>query len=267
MNRPEAIGDALSNTVDQAGGCDESGAPLGVESREQQAGAAWPTEHALRRPASDVVLRPRCLARASALGITLSMGYLGVASQHRRQAIRERHCSERCWWSRVRPALKCRFVLTMLLLLLALPRPADADGMIIRGQPTVVSGDTLDFDGNQIRLFDVDAPEIDQTCLVRGGVETWPCGREAARALSQALDQLTVSCETMGTDYGGRWFARCSVDTLSLAALMASNGWAVPNQECRCKEVRAWSAFAESRNLGIWSGTFVWAWEWRKAYQ
>jgi endonuclease YncB( thermonuclease family) len=207
------------------------------------------------------------LARASALGKILSLGYLRVASQDRGQAIRERRLSERCWSGHVRLALKCRFVLTTLLLLLGLLRPADADGMIIRGQPTVVSGDTLDFDEIQIRLFDVDAPEIDQTCLIRGGVETWPCGREAARALSQALDEFTVSCETMGTDYGGRWFARCSVDTLSLAALMASNGWAVPNQECRCIEVRVWSAFAKSRNLGIWSGTFVWPWEWRKEHQ
>ena len=162
--------------------------------------------------------------------------------------------------------LKHRFMLTMLLLLFALPRPADAEGIVIRGHPTVVTGDTLDFDGRQVRLFDVDAPEIDQTCLVRGGLETWPCGLEAARALSQVLDQFTVSCETMGTDYGGRWFARCTVDTLSLAALVASNGWAVPSRECRSKEVKAWSAFAESRNLGIWSGTFVMPWEWRSAH-
>jgi endonuclease YncB( thermonuclease family) len=195
------------------------------------------------------------------------VGYPRAASQYRGQASRERHCSECCWSSRVWLAFKYCFVLTMLSLLSALPRPSDADGMIIRGRPTVVSGDTLDFNGTQIRLFDVDAPEIDQTCLVRGGLETWPCGRESARALSQALDQFTVFCETMGTDYGGRWFARCNVDTLSLAMLMASNGWAVPNQECRCKEVRAWSAFAKSRNLGIWSGTFVWPWGWRKAHQ
>jgi endonuclease YncB( thermonuclease family) len=195
------------------------------------------------------------------------MDYPRASSRRRGQAIHERRCSDCCWPCRVWLALKCLFIPTMLLLLLALPRPADADGMIIRGLPTVVSGDTLDFDGQKIRLFDVDAPEIDQTCLVRGGVETWPCGREAARALSQALDQFTVSCETMGTDYGGRWFARCNVDTISLAMLMASNGWAVPNQECRCEELRAWSALAKSRNLGIWSGTFVWPWEWRKAYQ
>ena len=57
--------------------------------------------------------------------------------------------------------LKHRFMLTMLLLLFALPRPADAEGIVIRGHPTVVTGDTLDFDGRQVRLFDVDAPEID----------------------------------------------------------------------------------------------------------
>ena len=154
----------------------------------------------------------------------------------------------------------------MLLLLLVLPNPARADDKAIRGQPTVISGDTLDIDGKQIRLRDIDAPEINQTCLSRGA-EAWPCGLEAARALSQVLDQFTVSCETMGTDYGGRWFARCSVDSLDLAMVMASNGWAVPNQECPCVEVRAWAAFAKSRSLGIWRGTFVWPWEWRQTHQ
>jgi endonuclease YncB( thermonuclease family) len=195
------------------------------------------------------------------------MGCPKATSQRWGQGIRGRLCRDRYRPRRRRLALKRRFIPTLLLLLLALPRPADADGVIIRGHPTVVSGDTLDFDGKQIRFFDVDAPEIDQTCLVRGGTETWPCGREAARALSQALDQFTVSCETMGTDYRGRWFARCNVDTVSVATLMASNGWVVPNQECRCKEVEAWSALAKSKNLGVWSGTFVWPWEWRKAHQ
>jgi endonuclease YncB( thermonuclease family) len=153
----------------------------------------------------------------------------------------------------------------MLLFFLTLPRCADADEKIIVGQPTVVSGDTLDFNNKQVRLFDIDAPEIDQTCLIGDGEGTWPCGREAARALSQALDQFTVSCETMGTDYGGRWFARCNVDTLSLAIVMASNGWAVPNRECQCEDVRAWSMLARNRRLGIWSGTFTWPWEWRAA--
>jgi endonuclease YncB( thermonuclease family) len=38
----------------------------------------------------------------------------------------------------------------------------------ITGYPTVVDGDTLDFGGRAVRLFGIDAPELDQTCRAAG---------------------------------------------------------------------------------------------------
>ena len=135
----------------------------------------------------------------------------------------------------------------------------------ISGRATVIDGNTIEIDSERIRILDIDAPEISQLCFPRDGRDAWACGQAAADALAWLLADDSVTCKTEGTDYVGRWFAQCYVATLSIAAWMAGNGWAVPNQECTCEEVRAWAAFARGRNAGIWASEFQMPWEWRKA--
>jgi endonuclease YncB( thermonuclease family) len=135
----------------------------------------------------------------------------------------------------------------------------------LSGNASVIDGDTIEIRGERIRILDIDAPELGQLCFSRDNGIRWPCGQLAAHALAGWLDHYPVTCETKGTDILGRWFARCEVATVSIATLMAGNGWAVPSQECRCQEVRAWASFAESKMVGIWAGKFQMPWEWRKA--
>jgi endonuclease YncB( thermonuclease family) len=136
----------------------------------------------------------------------------------------------------------------------------------IEGRASVIDGDTIDIHGERIRILDIDAPELDQTCSVRGGGKSWSCGQWAARALSEWLSRYSVTCETMGTDNAGRWLANCDLAGVSIANWMAGHGWAVPNQDCACEEVRDASAHAKKTNAGIWGGEFQMPWEWRKAH-
>jgi endonuclease YncB( thermonuclease family) len=136
----------------------------------------------------------------------------------------------------------------------------------ISGSASVIDGDTIEIRGERIRVLGIDAPELDQMCSDRGGNDTWHCGQEAARALWDFLGQYPVTCETSGTDYAGRWFAYCDVPGMSIATWMAGNGWAIPNQDCKCEEVRAWARFAESKGAGIWGSVFQMPWEWRKTH-
>jgi endonuclease YncB( thermonuclease family) len=133
----------------------------------------------------------------------------------------------------------------------------------ISGVASVLDGDTIEIDGERIRISNIDAPELDQVCIAPIRSDSWNCGQEAARALWKFVSEYKVTCETSGTDYSGRWFAVCEVPGMSIATWMAGQGWAVPNQDCRCEEVRAWANFAESRNAGIWSSQFVMPWTWR----
>lgn len=135
----------------------------------------------------------------------------------------------------------------------------------INGAATVLDGDTIEIRGERIRILDIDAPELDQICFGRSRSIAWNCGQEAARALRAFISQYSVTCETRGTDYRGRWFAFCHVPGMNIATWMAGQGWAVPNQGCRCEEVRAWADFAKSRDAGIWGAKFVMPWIWRTA--
>lgn len=133
----------------------------------------------------------------------------------------------------------------------------------IAGVASVLDGDTIEIRQERIRILNIDAPELDQTCGQPDRNDSWNCGQESARALSRFVGEYTVTCETRGTDYSGRWFAICNVPGMSIATWMAAQGWAVPNRECRCEEVRAWANFAKDRSAGIWSSDFVLPWIWR----
>ena len=52
----------------------------------------------------------------------------------------------------------------------------------LKGPARVIDGDTNEIAGRRIRIFGIDAPEVDQTCE-RGGGGTWYCGAEATRLL------------------------------------------------------------------------------------
>jgi endonuclease YncB( thermonuclease family) len=156
-----------------------------------------------------------------------------------------------------------RLPIAALLLILA---ASAASAATIAGRASVIDGDTIDIHDERIRILDIDAPELDQTCFLRAGADKWPCGQRAAHALLEWISQYSVTCETAGTDNAGRWLAHCNVATVSIATWMAGNGWAMPNQDCQCAEVRDASAHAEQANAGIWAGEFQMPWEWRRAH-
>lgn len=77
------------------------------------------------------------------------------------------------------------------------------------GRADVIDGDTIDVGGQHIRLYGVDAPERGQSCFAEG--VSWPCGREAARALADRVDGRQVVCTQRDRDRHGRSVATCRV--------------------------------------------------------
>jgi endonuclease YncB( thermonuclease family) len=100
-----------------------------------------------------------------------------------------------------------------------------ASAETIDGSASVIDGDTIEIHGERIRITDLDAPELNQTCLLRDGGTEWPCGRVAASTLSEWITRYPVTCEKRGTDNAGRWLARCNVYTIDVATWIAGNGW------------------------------------------
>jgi endonuclease YncB( thermonuclease family) len=94
-------------------------------------------------------------------------------------------------------------ILLASFLVLAMPAQAET----LTGRATVADGDTLTVDGVKIRLFGIDAPELDQTCQTADGAR-WACGRWARDQLRKAAAGQ-ITCSGDERDRYGRLVATC----------------------------------------------------------
>jgi len=130
----------------------------------------------------------------------------------------------------------------------------------ITGPAWVHEGDLISIRGQTIRLWGIDAPERDQTCVRQGRV--WRCGHVAAVYLRKFVGGNSVTCRPVARDKDNVVQARCRMKGLDLAADMATRGYAlVPPDGPR----HYWPNRNEgrTRGAGLWSGLYVTPWEWR----
>lgn len=76
----------------------------------------------------------------------------------------------------------------------------------IRGSAEVVDGDSLVVSGDRVRLYAIDAPELDQPCRSSGA-----CGQRARAHLAEIVAGHTLLCEKRDTDRYGREVAQCFI--------------------------------------------------------
>ena len=88
---------------------------------------------------------------------------------------------------------------------------------MLSGRAYVVDGDTLKISKTQVRLFGVDAPEMNL-----------PYGQKAKWAMVALCKGQTVSAEITGEDEYGRTVAKCTLaDGRDLSAEMVKQGLAI----------------------------------------
>jgi endonuclease YncB( thermonuclease family) len=141
------------------------------------------------------------------------------------------------------------------------PQTATDEGGTIAGRAAVVDADTLEINGQRIRLEGIDAMEAAQHCTVNG--KEWACGREAIAALNIWLNGRSVSCTPKGKDRYGRTLARCFVGTEDIQSWLVTNGWALAFRDYSTDFISA-EDDAKERKVGVWQGGFVAPWDWRK---
>ncbi len=127
----------------------------------------------------------------------------------------------------------------------------------LNGPAFVVDGDSIEIIGSRVRLYGIDAPEVEQDCEKDG--RDWACGREAGAALRRKINGRTVECDPVEFDQYDRILARCSVGGEELNAWMVRQGWAVSFGAYRDDE-----RFARSNRLGVWVGEFQRPGDWRR---
>lgn len=151
--------------------------------------------------------------------------------------------------------------LPLFALLLTFPAAAQGPSSVT-GIPTVTDGDTLQIRGVKVRLYGVDAPESSQTCVRAGKV--YGCGREAAFALANFVQNKTVTCTRRDTDRYGRLVGVCRVGSTEVNRWLVEQGWALPYLAYGGRVYQQAERSAQAARRGLHAGTFQAPWDYRR---
>jgi endonuclease YncB( thermonuclease family) len=132
------------------------------------------------------------------------------------------------------------------------------------GEASVTDGDGLRIGDERIRLWGIDAPELDQQC--RRNRTVYACGTEARDALERLVDAGAPSCERLYEDPYGRTVARCSVAGVDLGAEMVRLGLAVDFRRYSKGAYADEEAQARAARRGLWAGEFEVPAQWRRTH-
>ena len=150
---------------------------------------------------------------------------------------------------------------TLTLVLALLPGFALADDIV--GPARVIDGDTIEVQGQRIRLHGIDAPESAQKCKLKG--KSCPCGEIAGGALKDLTAGIEVRCEQVDVDRYGRIVATCYDNhDFDINRNMVYTGWALAYRKYSTRYVATEDGAREAKR-GLWKGEFEMPWEWRKA--
>lgn len=149
------------------------------------------------------------------------------------------------------------------LILSLVATSAHAQSAPIIGVAHAADGDSLVIADTRIRLYGIDAPELDQQCQ-RNGVN-WACGVDAKQALQDMVADRPVSCLPQSMDKHGRVVAICSDQYGELNVAMVELGWATA-YSFHTDRYDAAQATAKAAHKGIWASHFISPRDYRVTY-
>ena len=131
----------------------------------------------------------------------------------------------------------------------------------VSGIARILDGDTIAIGDQKIRLFGMDAPESDQTCLTEHG-HTWRCGQWVTQELRSMLHGQSVSCTDRGDGGYGRMLGDCRYSAGNLSVIMVSRGyaWVDPRFD---QGLIAFEAEAAAATRGLWAMSSLRPWDHR----
>ena len=141
---------------------------------------------------------------------------------------------------------------------------------IFEGIPRVIDGDSLEINGNKIRLFGIDAPEKKQICkkpyLIISFLNfqrDYRCGLMATNQLKKFNNNRTIKCISKNKDRYNRYLSTCYLKKIDINSWLVKNGYAVVYKRYSKKYILE-ERHAKKNKLGVWQGTFQNPEEWRK---
>ena len=126
----------------------------------------------------------------------------------------------------------------------------------------VVDGDTIHLNGEKIRFTGIDTPELKQTCIKEGVINS--CGVTAKEILIKKISDNQVECISEGKDQYKRTLAECFVNNESLSSYLVRSGYAFAYRKYSKKFIPD-EDYAKLNKKGMWSMKFVYPWDYRKS--
>lgn len=124
---------------------------------------------------------------------------------------------------------------TILAALLVFANPAVAANI------EVIDGATLVVDGRTVRLWGIEAPSAEQTCVTTTG-RSWPCGKRVRDQLVSAVRDSAIACQPKAPG-----IELCRIAGLDIGALLVKEGLARARDDYQELEARARAA-----RVGLW---------------
>jgi endonuclease YncB( thermonuclease family) len=148
-----------------------------------------------------------------------------------------------------------------LFVLVLLVTPAAAEFETLVGSAAVIDGDTFAIGDTVVRLADVDAPELAQTCE-DGPSALRRCGEYVADALAERIGGREVRCAGRELDQYDRRISSCEVAGEDLSQWLVSSGLAMAFRQYSERFVPEEQA-AMASSAGLWSTNFEPPWDYR----
>ena len=147
---------------------------------------------------------------------------------------------------------------------ISLAQSVGSDNFNFVGKVYVSDGDTIKSKNNKIkiRLHGIDAPEAKQTCKNHDDVK-YSCGYRSTKFLKSLINKNQIKCTIKDKDRYGRLIAVCFSGEININATMVREGWAIAYRYYSKDYVNE-EEIAKAKKKGIWQGSFVEPYIWRK---
>lgn len=153
-------------------------------------------------------------------------------------------------------------IFIFLLLIFLVPKFLYAEDEL-SGHAHIIDGDTLKIGETHIRLYGIDAPEMQQECYSE--YSDIKCGEIASRVLYSLVRGQIITCSSIGDkDEYGRIIGKCHNEKgIDISQEMVNRGYALAYQKYSLDYVDE-EEIARKNNYGIWAWNFVNPWDWRR---
>lgn len=130
----------------------------------------------------------------------------------------------------------------------------------ISGKASVHDGDSLNIHGTKVRLWGIDAPELQQSCQQNG--KEIKCGVAAREGLKAIIADQPVRCVKKDISYD-RMVAQCFVGQVDVAQAVIRRGLAISEWYHSKAPYQADEKLAKSDQVGLWAVKFQKPSQWR----